>query len=627
MSRYAALHYLSNVFWRCFLSRMDPQPPVSERSKTWIVAASALVFAQAGASLILRPSFTLIAFSDITQCILLLSGTLSFLPNALTSRGRTRLFWALMMLGMASWLAYQLLWTYFEIFLHKDVPNPFWGDVVLFLHIVPMMAALALQPHLQQDNRTARLGSLDFTLLLIWWVYLYLYAVIPWQYASTNATTYEHNLNILYLTEKVAFLAGLAVVWSRSQGSWRAVYAHWFGACLTYALSSYLANWAIERNIYYTGSLYDVPLAASMAWVTGVGLLALGRAPQQQDTRNSGSHGVWVARLGMIAISSLPLFAAWSVFDQQAPPQIRTFRLIVTLGTMMVMGAMVFLKQHLLDRELLRLLRTSQESFEDLRRVQAQLVQSEKLASLGQLVGGAAHELNNPLTAMLGYSDLLAEMPLDGEPRALAEKIGSQVRRTKALVSSLLNFARQVPTEKMLLDVNALVHTAVKLCQPQFLARNIQVNTELADELPPILGDSNQLLQVCLHIANNALNALGDRSGTLTVSTRQREGLVVLEFSDDGPGAQHAEQIFDPLYATRPVGQGTGLGLTACYGIIQEHKGKILCQNRPEGGASFRIELPASKPTPLASFRREKMRPGSTVEVSAGTTLTLPPTP
>ena len=585
------------------------------------------MFAQAGASLILRPSFTLIALSDITQCILLLSGTLSFLPNVLANRGRTRLFWALMMLGMASWLAYQLLWNYFEIFLRKDVPNPFWGDVVLFLHIVPMMAALALQPHLRQDNRKARLGSLDFTLLLIWWVYLYLYAVIPWQNASTNATTYEHNLNVLYLTEKMVFLAGLAVVWSRSQGSWRTVYAHWFGACLTYALSSYLANWAIERNVYYTGSLYDVPLAASMAWVTGVGLLALDRAPQQQASQNYGNHGVWVARLGMIAISSLPLFAAWSVFDQQTLPQIRTFRLMVTLGTIMVMGAMVFLKQHLLDRELLHLLRTSQESFEDLRRVQAQLVQSEKLASLGQLVGGAAHELNNPLTAMLGYSDLLAAMPLDGEPRALAEKIGAQVRRTKALVSSLLSFAKQVPAQKMLLDVNALAHTAVKLCQPQLLARNIEVNTELADELPPILGDSNQLLQVCLHIANNALNAMTGRASTLTVTTQQREGLVVLEFSDDGPGAEHAERVFDPSSTTRPVGQGTGLGLSACYSIIQEHQGKILCQNRSEGGANFRIELPAAKAASPAFFFSEKMREPSTVEINASATLTLPPTP
>src|SRR5437588_12554336 len=122
---------------------------------------------------------------------------------------------------------------------------------------------------------------------------------------------------------------------------------------------------------------------------------------------------------------------------------------------MMLMGSLVFLKQHLLDRELLSLLRQSEESFDSLQRLQAQLVQSEKLASLGQLVGGAAHELNNPLTAMLGYADLLAETPLKDEQRVLADKIAQQVRRTKGLVSSLLSFAQQVPAEKILLDMNA----------------------------------------------------------------------------------------------------------------------------------------------------------------------------
>src|SRR5262249_28032376 len=152
-------------------------------------------------------------------------------------------------------------------------------------------------------------------LLLIWWLYLYLFAVIPWQYAHTNETIYEHSLNALYLTEKMVFLAGLAVVWSHSKGSWKTIYAHWFGASLLYALSSYVANWAIERHIYYSGSLYDVPLAASMAWVTGVGLLALNLHPRQQPARTTSNHAVWVARLGMIAIFSLPLFAAWALFD------------------------------------------------------------------------------------------------------------------------------------------------------------------------------------------------------------------------------------------------------------------------------------------------------------------------
>jgi two-component system, NtrC family, sensor kinase len=347
-------------------------------------------------------------------------------------------------------------------------------------------------------------------------------------------------------------------------------------------------------KVYYSGSLYDLPLAASMAWFTVVGVMAFNMPSKPQPSRTSAGHGVWVARLGMIAIFTLPLFAAWSVLDTSTPSNVRNFRLVVTLGCTLVMGSMVFRKQYLLDRELIGLLRASEESFENLTRLQVQLVQSEKLASLGQLVGGAAHELNNPLTAMLGYSELLTDTPLNVEQRALAEKIGQQVRRTKALVSSLLSFAKQVPVEMTLLDLNALTNTAVKLAQPQLHAVSVQVRTDLAPNLPRILGDSNQLLQVCLHITNNALYAMSAKGGVLVVSTREQGDHVFLEFSDDGPGMEDPERVFDPFYTTKPVGHGTGLGLSACYGIIHEHGGKLTCENRPGGGATFRIHLPVS---------------------------------
>jgi signal transduction histidine kinase len=570
-----------------------------ERSKLWIWAAVGLVLAQAMASIFLRQGFALIVISDVVQCLLLLAGTLSFLPNAIASKGRTRLFWALMTLGLTFWFSYQVLWTYIELILRQDVPEPFVGDVVLILHIVPMMAALALQPHIEQDDRTIRLGSLDFALLIVWWVYLYLFAAIPWQYVHVDVLAYGQNVNVVYLAEKTAFLGGLALVWWRSAGAWRVVYANCVGASLTYALSSYFANWAIGMKVYYSGSLYDLPLAASMAWFVIVGVLAYRLSPKQLPARSSVSRGVWVTRLGMTAIFSLPLFAAWCVFDTASPSNVRTFRLVVTLACMLVMGVMVFRKQHLLDRELIGLLRASEESFENLRRVQAQLVQSEKLASLGQLVGGAAHELNNPLTAMLGYSELLTDTPLNVEQRALAEKIAQQVRRTKALVSSLLSFAKQVPIEKTLLDLNALTNTAVKLAQPQLHAVKVTVRTDLALNLPKILGDSNQLLQVCLHITNNALYAMSAKGGVLAVRTREQADHVFLEFSDDGPGVAEPERVFDPFYTTKPVGHGTGLGLSACYGIINEHGGKLMCENRPGGGATFRIDLPVSATRPL----------------------------
>ena len=168
---------------------------MSRRSKLWLSTVCGLVCIQALASLILRPGFTLVALTDLLQLFLLLSGILALIPVVLTSRGRPRLFWAFITLGVGFWFAYQVLWCYFEVFLKRDVPNPFAGDAVLFLHLVPMIAALAVQPHVEPDRRGIRLGSLDFATLLVWWLYLYLVTVIPWQYVYQSETLYEHSLN------------------------------------------------------------------------------------------------------------------------------------------------------------------------------------------------------------------------------------------------------------------------------------------------------------------------------------------------------------------------------------------------------------------------------------------------
>ena len=577
---------------------------MSERSKLWILAAGCFVFAQVCASILIPPGFALTIFSDVAQCILLLSALAALLPNVAHNHGRTRLFWGLMTLGISFWLAYQLMWSYIEVVLRQEVPQPFVGDVVIFLHFVPMMAALALQPQAQQDDHEARLGRLDFVLLLTWWVYLYLFAVIPWQYAQRDELAYGRSLNALYLTEKLVFLAGLVVVWLRSKRAWKTVYAHWFGASLVYALSSYVANWAILRNLYYTGSLYDLPVAASMGWISVVGVLGQDLRLEEEASKAPGRHGVWIARLSMVVILSLPIFAAWSIFDSGVPVRVHNFRLILTLVTMMIMGGIVFLRQHLLDHELMRLLHTSEQSFEDLRHLQTQLIQSEKLASLGQLVGGAAHELNNPLTAMLGYSELLAESGLTEEQRTLAAKIAQQVRRTRILIASLLNFARQVPGEKIPVDLNTIVQTAIKLHQPQFSSHHVELQVNLTPNLPQISGDPNQLLQVFLHVASNALHALEEAGGGIfSIKTRRKENAIVLEFSDNGPGAGEPDRVFDPFSTTGAVGQGPGLGLSACYGIVQEHQGVILCTNRVEGGTTISIELPAAGTRSLVSAK------------------------
>ena len=575
-------------------------------SKICLWAVVCLVALLALASLLIHRSFTLTVLSDLTQVAVLASGLAVAILNAQVNRGRGRLFWMLMSAGVAFWLLYQVMWSYFEVGLRQDVPDLFIIDIVLFLHLVPMIAAVALQPHRQEDERVVRFGSLDFTLLFIWWIFLYLFAVVPWQYAAPDRIPYNRNLNALYLIEKIVLLASLAYSWMRSSRRWRTIYGHWFGATLTYSLSSFAANWALGKQIYYSGSFYDVPLVASMAWVTLIGLLAYRSRPEQELVPLHSRQRIWVARLGMIATFSLPLFAFWTFLDHTAPAPVRHFRFLLTLGTIMVMGVAVLRKQQLLDRELLSLLQASHRSFDDLKRVQAQLVQSEKLAALGELVGGAAHELNNPLTAMMGYSDLLAATPLNDSQRSMLEKISQQVRRTRILVGSLLSFARQLPGEKTQVNLSVIAQTAIKLVQPQLHTHKVDLRSDFMPDLPPVTGDSNQLLQVCIHILNNASQALDEvPGGIVQVSTKTDGPNVVLEFADNGPGAREPERVFDPFYTTKPVGQGTGLGLSACYGIVQEHKGRIVCRNRAEGGALFRIEIPALG-TEMPSFTSAK---------------------
>src|SRR4029077_18653260 len=172
-----------------------------------------------------------------------------------------RLFWILMSVGMTFWLAYQGMWNYFSVLKRQDVPNPFSADVVLFLPLVPMIAALSVLPHLREDERDERVRMLDFALLLTWWVFIYVYAVIPWQTVQVDEAAYSANFNFAYLTEKLVLLIALAVLAYTADGGWRKLYGQLLGASALYASSSYVANWAIAHKLYYSGSIYDIPLS------------------------------------------------------------------------------------------------------------------------------------------------------------------------------------------------------------------------------------------------------------------------------------------------------------------------------------------------------------------------------
>lgn len=538
----------------------------------------------------------LTAFGDIFQGLAAAFACCGLLANSATSERRTRAFWLLLALGCAAWLSAELVWTYFEVGLHKEAPNPFAGDIIFFLHPVPMIAALALKPHDHREDLNVRTGYLDFSLLLVWWVYLYLFVVIPWQYIAPDILWYGWSFDYLQAVENLVLVAGFAMLFARTHGKWREVYYHLFGASLLYATGSFIADQAIDSHAYYTGGPWDLPLVAAFVWFGTAGLVAHREKPRREDAPETApNENPWTSRVSTAAGFSIPLMAMWSLWFSRNDAAVRIFRVEVTQATILIVGMLLFFRQRMVNHDRVRLLEASRESFENLKRFQGQLIQTEKLVSIGQLAAGAAHEINNPLTGILGYSDLLAEDEgLTSRQRALAEKIRTLARRIKTHVTSLLSFARRVPSEKTNLDVNQVIASALSLSHLDLRGKRIEIETDSGESLPAVLGDTNQILQVFFNLISNAVDALDEKGGgKLVIRTECRNSRVLIEFSDSGPGIKSPHQVFDPFFTTKPVGKGTGLGLSICYGIIQDHGGQIACFNRPEGGATFVVEFPS----------------------------------
>jgi signal transduction histidine kinase len=598
----------------------------SPRSIVTFLAVWVLAIATYASMSLVYPhgSHQLSTFGNIAQCIVPLVANAFLLLNAGTPHWRRNIFWMLLALSCTLWMLGEFDWTYWEVYKHESVPTMYGGDIVFFLKGIPMMAALALQPHRRQAELQLRLGYLDFVSLLTWWTFLYVFVVFPWMYALPSEAQYNFNYDLITNIQNMVIVAGLAYLWLRSKGAWRLVYANLFGAATLYMLSSLTINVAITLHRYSTGSPYDLPLVSSFLWLAFAGLVAFrNRAelePTEDDDPNSGDAVIrernWASRLAMVAALSLPLFAIYAVHYSSEPHEIRDYRTLTALIASLPLMLIIFFRTYIADKDRARLLTRSEQSVENLQRLQTQLVQTEKLVSLGQLAAGAAHEINNPLAAILGFSDLLADDPsLTDKARATAAKIRDQARRTKTLVGNLLSFARQVPPERTLLDINTVVTNAIQL---RSLDRSTKTRVELQLEsvLPGVRGDGNQLMQVFFNLINNAIDAMeSHEGGVLTVKTARDRGSVIILFSDTGPGIKEPHRVFDPFYTTKPVGKGTGLGLSICFGIVQEHAGKIMCYNAQTGGAVFRVELPAV----LAAL------PAREPHMASATPLPIPP--
>ena len=228
--------------------------------------------------------------------------------------------------------------------------------------------------------------------------------------------------------------------------------------------------------------------------------------------------------------------------------------------------------------------------------LRAQLLQTEKLAAIGELVSGVAHELNNPLTSVMGYAQLLQAADVSSGVRADLQTIYHEAQRSARIIDNLLTFARKETTEKRYTDINQILRDTVDLRSYQFKVDNIELTREFQEQLPWTMVAPQQLQQVVLNLLNNAHQAVMETQGRphLTVRSETDGKVIRIKVIDNGPGIpqEHLGKIFDPFFTTKDVGQGTGLGLSIAFGIVQEHGGRIWADSEPDKGTVFTVELP-----------------------------------
>jgi len=233
------------------------------------------------------------------------------------------------------------------------------------------------------------------------------------------------------------------------------------------------------------------------------------------------------------------------------------------------------------------------------RKMEEQLILTDRLASIGQLAAGIAHELNNPLTAVIGFSNLLLERDLSADVKEDLETINREAMRAINIVKGLLAFAREQRIEKAMVDINSIIQRVLQLRSYEQRVSNIEVDARFAPALPQVMGNGAQLQQVFISIIVNAEQAMleAHRRGKLTIVTERVGNIVRVSFTDDGPGISpdNMKQLFTPFFTTKEVGKGTGLGLSICHGIVTEHGGKLYAESEPGEGAAFVAELPISK--------------------------------
>jgi diguanylate cyclase (GGDEF)-like protein len=317
--------------------------------------------AQVLSSALLPRGTALTSITDSLDVCLFGSIVLVSALNASRHKCRMRLFWILQACGATMSLIAQTLWFWYEVVERKEVPNPFVGDIFLFMAEVPMVAGLLLQPHLEERGNRSRVGIVDFALLLLWWLYLFLFFVIPWQFVQFDEARYGHNYNLLDGVQGLVTIGILAALYWRTKGNWKIFYGLFCAGEIFSAVVDHIINSGIDAHTYFPGKWLDIGFALSLGFFACLLMWYSGLMPDQKP-RLKERRWASISTLAVPAVLSLPIMAAWIMFDESTPRAIRQFRLLITLACMFLMVMLAFVRQRQLSRALSRMNSILQEA-------------------------------------------------------------------------------------------------------------------------------------------------------------------------------------------------------------------------------------------------------------------------
>lgn len=545
----------------------------------------------------------LVLVGDIAQLIPPFAYAAFALWLARRSRGQVRVFWTMNAAHGVLWGSGQLLWTYIDV-AGQGVTVVAPPDPIFFVSSIPLAAALYGRPEHERPRWLFEIVLLDLLLIALFAAFLFTYFVVTIAVTGGSADLYDATFRQLQSAKNLLLALWAIWVWRTAQSEpWRRMLGM-FAAGLVMSFAGGILNDAVGPGGSHTsGRLWDAVFMAPY-------VLLLLAAASAYDTKlfEPEDEAPALSKLPMVSLIAIGLLIAIPVTDEIArraldvAPAVESLRTRIALAWMIPFGIVVVTREFLSRRALIH-------AGQVLATTKQQLVQQEKLAAVGQLVSGVAHELNNPLQGVLGYVELMLATKSSSLENEELRAIRDNANRAAGIVRNLLTFAGHSSATRSWQQMNRVVCDAIAIREPGLNAAGIDLTLEAADRLPLVYVDAARLEDVIVNLIENAQAAIASRregkspsaipaktSGQIKIETRLKgdPDRIFIEVVDNGNGLREEDltRVFDPFFTTREVGKGTGLGLSVCYGIVREHGGQITATSRAQGGAVFTIELP-----------------------------------